>query len=172
MAEPVLPQKPETTQRLQNDTDKRDMSRIVLPSRTPPIPPRRPPSLSTGSAAPESQTPVIPSRRPPVSPSHHPGLAPLRLVPKETDQLPRPDAPMASQAFACASVQPGPKKETARVTTLPRTPQPAIGQVAPGMAATSNAIDVFDSIPGWFCWGLLCLSVLIFLIQIWNYALS
>ena len=64
MAEPVLPQKPETTQRLQNDPEKRDMSRIVLPSRTPPIPPRRPPSLSTVSAAPQAQTPVIPSRRP------------------------------------------------------------------------------------------------------------
>ena len=60
MAEPVLPQKPETTQRLQNDAEKRDLSRVALPSRTPPIPPRRSPPLSPVSAAPRAQTPLIP----------------------------------------------------------------------------------------------------------------
>lgn len=79
---------------------------------------------------------------------------------------------MASQAFANAPVQPGPKKETARITTLTKTTPPNIAQAAPGIAATSNAIDAFDSIPRGFCWGLLGLSTLIFLIQIWNYALS
>ncbi|HWM23586.1 MAG TPA: hypothetical protein VNP98_02085 [Chthoniobacterales bacterium] len=94
-------------------------------------------------------------------------------MPKETDQLPRPDAPMASQAFARVSVQPGPKKETARITILPKaSPPPAIGQTAPALVATSIPVDPFDSIPRWFCWGLLGLSTLIFLIQIWNYALS
>jgi len=173
MAEPVLPQKPETTQRLQNDTEKRDVSRVVLPSRTPPVPPRRSPPLSPVSAAPRAQTPLIPLRRPSVPPPQATALSPLRLVPKETDQLPRPDAPMASQAFAGVSVRPGPKKETARITILSReSPPPAIGQTAPALVATSVSVDPFDSIPRWFCWGLLGLSALIFLIQIWNYALS
>lgn len=173
MAEPVLPQKPETTQRLQNETERRDVSRVVLPSRPPSIPPRRSPPLSPVTAAPQAQTPLIPLRRPPVSPPPAAAPSPLRLVPKETDQLPRPDAPMASQAFAGVSVQPGPKKETARITILPRaSAPPAIVQPAPDLVATSNSIEAFDSLPGWFCWGLLGLSALIFLIQIWNYALS
>lgn len=173
MAEPVLPQKPETTQRLQNDPEKRDISRVVLPSRTPPIPPRRSPPLSPVSAAPPAQTPLTPLRRPPVSPPQATAPLPLRLVPKETDQFPRPDTPMASQAFAGVSVQPGPKKETARITILSEVAPPAaIVRTAPGSIATSTSIDAFDSIPGWFCWGLLGLSTLIFLIQIWNYALS
>jgi hypothetical protein len=47
----------------------------------------------------------------------------------------------------------------------------AAAQPAP-IPATSKAISSFDSTPRWFCWGLLGLSALIFLIQIWNYALS
>lgn len=173
MAEPVLPQKPETTQHLQNDTEKRDISRVVLPSRTPPIPPRRSPPLSPVSTAPQAQTPLIPLRRPPVSPPQATAPLPLRLVPKETGQLPRPDAPMASQAFARVSVQPSPKKETARISlSSGALAQPAIVQSAPDLLATSTSVDGFDSIPRWFCWGLLGLSALIFLIQIWNYALS
>lgn len=169
MAESVLPQSPE---------EKRDISRVVLPSRTPPVPPRRSPSPV--STSPPAQPPTIPSRRPPVPPPQAASSPPLRLVPKpqapsevERNQLPRPDAPMASQAFARVSVQPGPKKETARITTLSRaSAPPAIVQPAPDLAATSNSIDPFDFIPRWFCWGLLGLSALIFLIQIWNYALS
>ncbi len=80
---------------------------------------------------------------------------------------------MASQAFARVSVEPGPKKETARVNILSRaSAPPALMQTAPALVATSVSIDPFDSIPRWFCWGLLGLSALIFLIQIWNYALS
>jgi hypothetical protein len=60
-------------------------------------------------------------------------------------------------------------KETQPLITRPAA---AIVQPAPGIVATSNAIDAFDSIPRWFCWGLLGISALIFLIQIWNYALS
>jgi hypothetical protein len=66
-----------------------------------------------------------------------------------------PVLPPTSENFASVSIQPGPKNETARITILP----------GPSAAA-------FDSIPRWFCWGLLGVSVLIFLIQIWNYALS
>jgi hypothetical protein len=48
----------------------------------------------------------------------------------------------------------------------------AIVQPAPVIVGTSDAIDPFDSMPGWFCWGLLGISAVIFLIQSWNYALS
>src|ERR1043166_3549848 len=44
-------------------------------------------------------------------------------------------------------------------------------QPAPALA-TSGPLASFASTPRWFCWGLLGLSALIFLIQIWNYALS
>jgi hypothetical protein len=47
-----------------------------------------------------------------------------------------------------------------------------IVQTSPVIVAPSREIDAFDSIPRWFCWGLLCISALIFLIQVWNYALS
>jgi hypothetical protein len=50
--------------------------------------------------------------------------------------------------------------------------RPAIAQTSPVMVAPSSTIDAFDSIPRWFCWGLLGISTFIFLIQIWNYALS
>jgi hypothetical protein len=43
---------------------------------------------------------------------------------------------------------------------------------SPVIDAPSREIDAFDFIPRWFCWGLLCISALIFLIQIWNYTLS
>ena len=120
MAEPALPQRPETTQRLQNEDAKRDNAPISLPAQSPR---RSPPSLS-----------------------------------------PRP---------AFSPVQPSPKKETARIPILPRpSPSPAVVQPAPGLGATSKALGAFDSIPRWFCWGLLGLSALIFLTQIWNYALS
>jgi hypothetical protein len=121
MAESALPQKPETTQRLQNDADKRDMSRVVLPSRSAPIPP-------------------------------------LSLVGRDSRHIP---------------VQPSPKKETARIAISPHPLPPGVpARTAPRLVATSSAIDAFESIPRWFCWGLLGLSSLIFLIQIWNFALS
>jgi hypothetical protein len=68
----------------------------------------------------------------------------------------------------------------------PTVPAPAIGlgktqlpitgseivRTLPVVVAPSGEIDPFDSLPRWFCWGLLCISALIFLIQIWNYTLS
>ena len=80
----------------------------------------------------------------------------------ETNLLPRADAPAAHENFAGVSAQPGPTTCSAA----------AIVQPAPVIVATSNAIDAFDSIPRPLCWGLLGISALIFLIQIWNYALS
>jgi hypothetical protein len=97
---------------------------------------------------------------------------------------------VAPQNFTGAPVHPGPKKETARITILPKplpTPKPAVNmtktqplimrpaavvQAAPVVIIPSKAVDPFDSIPRSLCWGLLGISALIFIIQIWNYAVS
>lgn len=55
---------------------------------------------------------------------------------------------------------------------LPQITGSAIVQTSPVMVRSSHEVDAFDSIPRWFCWGLLGISALIFFIQIWNYALS
>jgi hypothetical protein len=83
----------------------------------------------------------------------------------------------------------GPKKETARIAVLPRptpTSTPAINMtktqpllihpvgttpVAP-VVITSKPIAPRDAIPRSLAWGLLAISAVIFLIQIWNYAVS
>jgi hypothetical protein len=64
------------------------------------------------------------------------------------------------------------KAETTANLLSPAGARPAIAQTSPVMVVPSSTIDAFDSIPRWFCWGLLGISAFIFLIQIWNYALS
>jgi hypothetical protein len=81
-------------------------------------------------------------------------------------------AAAASEDFADGSDRPGPRKETARLKLLPELSAAATVPSASILAATSGGLDAFDSLPRWFCWSLLGLSALIFLIQIWNYALS
>ena len=160
MAEPVLPQKPETTQRLQNEGAKRDTAPILVPAPSPAVPPRRSPPPSLGGTVPRPESPIAPSLspRPAFLPVLHPLPKPAAVPPEDLGDI---------------SIQPSPKKETARITILPRpSPSPAIAPSAPGITATSKTVDAFDSIPRWFCWGLLGLSALIFLTQIWNYALS
>jgi hypothetical protein len=104
------------------------------------------------------------------SPVLHPplettGAAPVSSEAGTTANLLSPaNSPAASEYFGGATVQPTPKKETARITILSKPARVSV--------AASNAIDAFDSIPRSFCWGLLGISALIFLIQIWNYALS
>ena len=125
---------------------------------------------------------MIPLRSP-VSPPEPTPPPSLRLVPKpagtrqapfgaELNQ-PRPEASAVAEAVARVSAQSGPKKETARMSTLSEAlPASAVLRHARDIVAPSNSIDAFDFIPSWFCWGLLSLSTIIFLIQIWNYALS
>lgn len=158
MAEPpkesvhsALPQKPETTP--------------VIPERGSP-----PPSL-VGSG-PKGETPTDLLRRPPASPLQA-GTSPiLRPLPKPTAPPLSLSEPATSLLAAAASEDfangPGPRKETARLPGLPT----AATAPAPIMALTSNRLEAFDSLPRWSCWSLLSISVLIFLIQIWNYALS
>ena len=175
MAEPSLPQKPETTPRLQNEGVKRAIAPIFS-AQTPTIPTRRCPPTSPVGTDPRTESPIAPLRppRPTVPPVLHPlskpAGAPQAQSEAEAPLLPRAQA---AQNFGNVPDQPSPKKETARFNILPRPPPPAATvQLPPGAVATSKAIDGFDSIPRWFCWGLLGLSALIFLIQIWNYALS
>jgi hypothetical protein len=88
-----------------------------------------------------------------------------------------------------ASLQPGPKKEPARIRILPRPaatgpsvnmtktqpllvrPPTTSMQPAP-VVVTSRPLDPFELIPRKFCWTLLGISAVIFLIQIWNYVVS
>ena len=159
--------------------------RSALPQKletTPVIPPRRsPPPVSTVSRGESSLSPL---RRPPTLPAHITAQPVLRPLPKPADTSPpsKParaplpsaaDGSATSETVAFVSNQPHPKNETARITISPKLPAAADRpQIRPGSVSTSAAISAFDSIPRPFCWALLGISALIFLIQIWNYALS
>jgi hypothetical protein len=69
-----------------------------------------------------------------------------------------------------------PPRRSSPTITLPSLdaaqPSPVTVAHPATVLATSKAPEPFDSTPRWFCWGLLGISALIFLIQIWNYALS
>jgi hypothetical protein len=92
------------------------------------------------------------------------------------------------------SPAPGPKKETARITVLPDPPAKPLGavqmkktqplstmpepvkpitpiKVAPPPAPPTivSAEPAVDSIPMALCWGLLGISAIVLLVQIWNY---
>jgi hypothetical protein len=87
------------------------------------------------------------------------------------------------------SIHRGPKKETARISVLPRpapVAAPAINMtktqpllihpagtvpVAP-VVITSKPVAPVDAIPRSLAWGLVAISAVIFLIQIWNYVVS
>src|SRR3954469_52084 len=114
---------------------KRDTARIVLPSRTPVTPIRRLPPKITSLPAPESatETPKVfprPLITPPVSPASSPLLQPLPKPPgieTKADPNPaiRPVPPVREEnGIAAPLMHRGPKKETARISVLPR-PTPA-----------------------------------------------
>ncbi|MEY2559985.1 MAG: hypothetical protein QOG51_400, partial [Verrucomicrobiota bacterium] len=144
MAEPkketvriALPPKADQASASQN-APKRDTTRIVLPSRTPPAPVRRSPPTFTSSpsaAASTPEPPVVSLRRPPVSaPSISTSSPLLQPLPKPPGPVATPDSSMATPATApsrdgngngpviqsASPLQPGPKKETARIRILPR----------------------------------------------------
>jgi hypothetical protein len=100
-----------------------------------------------------------------------------------------PDDEASSQEDAAASTQPGPKKETARISILPRPApaakasinmtktqplliRPAAGVQPAPVVISSKPLDPFELLPRSFCWGLFGVAALIFLIQIWNYIVS
>jgi len=174
----------------------KDTARIVLPSRTAVIPPRRvPPTIAPTTPAPEaaSESPAISLRPPPIAPPS-PLLRPMPKPPgiiHEPEEAASSIAPLAAQTaeeiHPDASVQPGPKKETARITILPKPvapPKPAVNMTktqplimrpvgsvpaSPITVVTSRPVHGLDLVPRSFCWGLLGISALTLLIQIWNY---
>jgi hypothetical protein len=179
--------------------EKRDTARIVLPSRTPISPIRRLPPTITPLPASESATdaPNVLPRRPPVTPPTPPASSPLlQPLPKppgaesNAGAAVRPVPPAREDnGMSAPSVNRGPKKETARISVLPRpasTAAPAINMtktqpllihpagttpVAP-VVITSKPLAPVDAIPRSLAWGLLGISAAIFLIQIWNYVVS
>jgi hypothetical protein len=88
---------------------------------------------------------------------------------------------------------PGPKKETARITVLPDPPAKPLGSVqmkktqplstmpepvapispikvaAAPVPVVTQSVATVDSIPMGLCWGLLGVSALVLVVQIWNY---
>jgi hypothetical protein len=201
MAEPkketvriALPPRPEQAGSVPS-VEKRDTARIVLPSRTPAATIRRPPTITpVPSSESTAEPPSVLSRRPPITaPAAPPMLQPLPKPPGgETDpaEAVRPVPPVRDESVTAApSVSRGPKKETARISVLPRpTPvaapainmtktQPLLIQptssvpVAP-VVITSKPLPPRDAIPRSLAWGLFAVSAVIFLIQIWNYVVS
>ena len=94
---------------------------------------------------------VLPSR-PPVTPIR-------RLPPKIT--------PALSSSSLLQPLPKPPETETARISVLPR---PGTVPVAP--VVTPRPVAPVDAIPRSLAWGLLVVSAVIFLIQIWNYVVS
>ncbi len=202
MAEPkketvriALPPRPEHAGAVPS-ADKRDTARIVLPSRTPPVSPiRRPPSKITPLPAPEAADESAPAvRRPPLitpsKPVSSPLLQPLPKPPGSEVTSPIRPVPVRETApIPGASSNGGPKKETARISVLPRPlsqPAPTVNmtktqpllihppagiQPAP-VVITSRPIPRSEAIPQSLCWALFGISAAIFLIQIWNYVVS
>jgi hypothetical protein len=200
MAEPkketvriVLPPRPETRQDPQ-DGGAKDTARIVLPSQTPAIPPRRlPPTIKPPSPArvePAAESPTASLRRLPVQAPQSSASPVLQPLPKPVAPDPTPGAMGPAAPGNFTGISPSPKKETARIAVLPKpaaVPKPRVNmtktqplimrptpvvQAAPVIVTTSSAPDPFDSIPRSLCWLLLGISALIFFIQIWNYAVS
>src|SRR5438045_3728412 len=143
MAEPkketvriALPPRPEQAASAPS-VAKRDTARIVLPSRTPVTPIRRlPPTITplpSSEQTPEAPT-ILPRRPPVVAPASSPLLQPLPNPPgTEANADPgaviRPVPPVRDDSAIASSVNRGPKKETARISVLPRptpTAAPAI----------------------------------------------
>jgi hypothetical protein len=165
---------------------KSETTRIVLPTRTPVTPVRRPPTITPLPAAEAAaDTPTILRRPPTITPANtSPLLQPLPKPPAAEEE----NAPITAPEMP--SIHRGPKKETARISILPKpaaTPAPAINMTktqpllvhppAAGVQAapviiTSKPLAPLDAIPRPLCWTVLGISALIFLIQIWNYVVS
>ena len=193
MAEPkketvriALPPRPEQAGSAPSEP-KRETARIVLPARAPVTPIRREPPKITPLPAAEESAPaptILPRRPPTITPGSSPLLQPLPKPPGNENG----PGPVAVESPA---MNRGPKKETARISVLPRptpTAAPAVNmtktqpllvhpptttgvQTAP-VIITSKPLAQLDVIPKPLCWAVLGISAVIFLIQIWNYVVS
>jgi len=133
-----------------------------------------------------AEPPTILRRPPTITPAASSPL--LQPLPKPPGIQPQ-NAQVQPALGETPSVNRGPKKETARITILPKPAPstapainmtktqpllmqpPAGGQPAP-VIITSKPIARLDTIPRPLCWALLGISAAIFLIQIWNYVVS
>jgi hypothetical protein len=157
--------------------------------------PARPPMVQTplppAPSKPVSPPPIFPPKTPAPSGAGTPAgaAAPAPLMPRTSPPVP-PSAPVAGAARAPLPVSssPGPKKETARIALLPDPParpassvqmkktQPLVTMppaAAPGselrVATTDTEETAVEPIPMSLCWGLLAVSAVILIVQIWNY---
>jgi len=167
--------------------------RINLPSRPPPLGSREPasggevempppPVLARPPGATSTDSPAF---RPPPSPPAIPSAAPpLPAVPSAV-RSPASSPVSATPPFL--DIEPAspanvPQQETARVPTRKMTrtvrmakTQPLMAmplsaaQAAPVKVADSPPEAIIDSIPTPFCWALLGVSAVTFLIQLWTY---
>jgi hypothetical protein len=130
------------------------------------------------------RTPAAPTAKAPPAPIAKAPPAPIAKAP--TVAINAPAAPIAKAPTAPLSPLPGPKKETARIVTMPE-PQPSAPTVKmsktqplitapdperempPISIAPPSVDDVIESIPVSLCWALLAVSALLFIVQLWTY---
>ena len=147
----ALPIRPEQAAADPNAAE-HDTARIVLPTQIPAMPIRRLPPKITPLPSSESTAaaPSVSPRRPPVPPLASPSSSPL-LQP-----LPKPAGVETGHGAAIGPFPPGGDRTAT---------------IAPGVI-TSRPVAPVDAIPRSLVWGLLGVSAVIFLIQIWNYVVS
>jgi len=126
-----------------------------------PAPIRRLPPKIIPSTGPAS---AVPRQPPLLTPATSSTLQPL---PKPTGQE-KDSAAIA----AAASVNRGPKPETARINLIQRPAQPGTTTPVLPVGITPRPVAPVETIPRPLCWALAGVSAVIFLIQIWNYVVS
>jgi hypothetical protein len=97
----------------------------------------------------------------------------VRIAVPETTRITQGNQPESSGLDALRILKPAAAAPAANVGKIqPQILGAEIAQTSPGIAVLSCETGGFDSIPRWFCWGLLSISAFTFLIEIWNYTLS
>lgn len=174
---------------------KRETVRINLPPRAPSnniagaSQTLRPPTATDAQALPGLGQPPrppsfpVPSIAEPIPSAVH---SPSLLEPIENPVAHSLGAESSAVPAISAPSSPGPKKETARIAMMPErksvTPtvkmsktQPLITapeptrQTAPIFIEPENPTHLVETLPGPMCWGLLGISALVFIIQLWTY---
>ena len=139
-------------------------------------PRRRPPTIPPAPLA-QAPTPAIPTPEVAIPPSPAP--------PKPVPQRPAPLAPSLGATPASRPAHAGSGKETARIADSAMKATVRLGAIqaptAPARAgiratappavevATPALAGLADSVPIALCWGLLSVSALLLLIQLWSY---
>ena len=143
----------------------------------PPVLARPPGAPSTDSPAfRPPPSPAIPSAAPPLpavpTVVRPPGPSPVSATPLSPDIEPASPADVPRQETGHVAAPPARKMtRTVRMAkTQPLMAMPlSAAQAAPVKVADSSAEAIIDSIPTPFCWALLSVSAVTFLIQLWTY---